>query len=67
MAGATPVAIASMAGHKDLATTAKYLHLSPAAMDKAIELLDSGADLAASPEGNELPTGDIVETEISRG
>jgi hypothetical protein len=36
-------------------------------MDKAIELLDSGADLAACSEGNEPPTGDIVETEISRG
>jgi integrase len=50
MAGATPVAIGTMAGHASLSTTAKYLHLSPAAMDQAIALLDAGADLAASPE-----------------
>ncbi len=67
MAGATPVAIARMAGHRDLATTQKYLHLSPAAMDKAIELLDARADLAASPDENAPATGDIAETGDSRG
>lgn len=67
MAGATPVAISHMAGHASLSTTQRYLHLSPAAMDKAIELLDAGADLAASPEENAPATGDIVETKDSRG
>lgn len=50
MAGATPIAISTMAGHQSLSTTQKYLHLSPAAMDQAIALLDSGADLKASPD-----------------
>jgi integrase len=60
MAGATPVAIGTMAGHASLSTTQRYLHLSPAAMDQAIALLDAGADLKASPED----LGETVETRV---
>lgn len=51
-----------MAGHQSVSTTQRYLHLSPAAMDQAIALLDAGADLKASPDENVVVTGDIVET-----
>lgn len=48
MARATPVAISTMAGHKSLSTTQRYLHLAPAATDQAIALLDKETDLAAA-------------------
>lgn len=64
MAGATPVAISTMAGHASLSTTQRYLHLSPAAMDQAIALLDSGADLAASPE---TKLDEVVATPVATG
>ena len=44
-------------GHQDLGTTLRYMHLSPAAIEGAIQLLDQPA-----------PTrrfGDILETEGS--
>ena len=53
MRGAPARAIQDLAGHQDLRTTQRYMHLSPAAADSAIRLLD------------QLPTptdGDILET-----
>ena len=64
MAGATPVAISTMAGHASLSTTQRYLHLSPAAMDQAIALLDAGADLKASPE---TKLEEVVATPVATG
>ena len=55
MRGAPARAIQELAGHQDLTTTQRYMHLSPAALDRAIELLD--APPAASGRG------DILETE----
>jgi len=41
MQGAPAKAIQEMAGHADLTTTLRYMHLSPAARDSAIRLLDT--------------------------
>ena len=38
--GATAKAIQELAGHQDLSTTQRYMHLSPAHKDAAIRLLD---------------------------
>ncbi len=40
MQGATAKAIQELAGHQDLSTTQRYMHLSPAHKDAAIRLLD---------------------------
>jgi integrase len=40
MRGAPARAIQELAGHMDLATTQRYMHLSPAAIEAAIRLLD---------------------------
>jgi integrase len=54
MKGAPTRAIQELAGHRDLTTTQKYMHLSPSAITHAIRLLE-GCD----------PRGDIVETATS--
>jgi hypothetical protein len=41
MRGAPATAIQELAGHKELSMTQRYMHLSPAAIDAAIRLLDS--------------------------
>ena len=40
MRGAPAKAIQELAGHKSLATTQRYMHLSPRAIESAIRLLD---------------------------
>jgi integrase len=40
MAGAPARAIQELAGHQDLGTTQRYMHVSPSAIDQAIRLLD---------------------------
>ncbi len=54
MRGAPATAIQELAGHADLITTQRYMHLSPAAIDAAIRLLDKPQRGSGS--------GDIVET-----
>ncbi len=56
MRGAPARAIQELAGHKDLATTQRYMHLSPAALDSAIRLLDDPGRLRSF--------GDMLETRI---
>lgn len=56
MAGASPVSIQILAGHKSLATTMKYMHLSPSAADDAIKTLVKGRE-AASGRDAEAATG----------
>ena len=40
MRGAPPRAIQELAGHRELGMTQRYMHLSPAALDSGIRLLD---------------------------
>jgi integrase len=54
MRGAPARAIQELAGHENLMTTQRYMHLSPAALEGAIRLLDGG--------GFGPGRGDIVET-----
>ena len=56
MRGAPAKAIQELAGHENLSTTQRYMHLSPAAKDAAISLLD---------EADSQISGDILETEIA--
>jgi len=54
MRGAPARAIQELAGHKDLTTTQRYMHLSPSAIESAIRLLESSGPLGQR--------GDIAET-----
>jgi site-specific recombinase XerD len=56
MRGAPARAIQELAGHQDLTTTQRYMHLSPAALEQAIQLLDR----PSSPKN----FGDLGETGI---
>ncbi len=53
MRGTSAKAIQELAGHKDLTTTQMYMHLSPAALEDAIRLLDG--------DGRGVNRGEIVE------
>ena len=55
MRGAPARAIQELAGHQDLTTTQRYMHLNPAAIEGAIRLLD--APSARTACGNMLATG----------
>jgi site-specific recombinase XerD len=55
MRGAPARAIQELAGHQDLSTTQRYMHLSPAAVEGAIRLLDQPTPVWGR--------GEIVETE----
>ena len=64
MPGAPARAIQALGGHQDLSTTQRYMHLSPAATEDAIRLLDerqAGVELAEK-------FGDILDTrEVADG
>ena len=55
MRGAPAKAIQELVGHQDLSMTQRYMHLSPAALDAAIRLLDDHG------------RGDILETGSTAG
>jgi site-specific recombinase XerD len=59
MRGAAPRAIQELAGHQELGTTQRYMHLSPAAVEGAIRLLDQPAPRF------DRSRGDIGETAIA--
>jgi len=45
MKGGSPKAIQELAGHQDLGTTQRYMHLSPASLDATIRLLDRRGEI----------------------
>jgi site-specific recombinase XerD len=62
MRGAVPGAIQRLAGHRDLGTTQRYMHLSPAAVDHAIRLLETpiaGAGFGEKRETEEPAIGNV--------
>jgi integrase len=61
MRGAPARAIQELAGHADLTMTQRYMHLSPAALDSAIRLLEQPAGPPPVTRGAES-FGDILET-----
>ena len=61
MRGAPARAIQELAGHRDLSTTLRYMHLSPAAIEGAIRLLDH-----ASGVKNCGDLGETVGPEIAK-
>ena len=63
MRGAPPRAIQELAGHRELGMTQRYMHLSPAALDSAIRLLDQPAVLQSF--GDILETGRVSEGKIN--
>ena len=59
MRGAPARAIQELAGHRDLSTTQRYMHLSPAAIEAAIRLLDHPAPGVATGEDTSSCRGGI--------
>jgi integrase len=64
MRGAPARAIQELAGHEDLTTTQRYMHLSPAAIEGAIRLLDQPKP--AGGRGDMLETGNAASDNSNR-
>lgn len=61
MRGAPALSIQKLAGHKNLQTTLRYMHLSPGETDRAIRLLE-GTDNDVEPTESDRKSGDNRET-----
>ncbi len=64
MRGAPARAIQELAGHRDLSTTQRYMHLSPAALEGAIRLLDQRPSLPR--RGDMVETGNAAAEHVNR-
>jgi integrase len=63
MRGAPARAIQELAGHRDLATTQRYMHLSPTAVRSAIRLLEQPAPAS---DGDAVETAPTANENVSR-
>ena len=63
MRGAPPRAIQELAGHRELGMTQRYMHLSPAALDSAIRLLDQ--PLVLQKFGDLGETGRVADEKVN--
>ena len=57
MRGAPARAIQELVGHSELGVTQRYMHLSPAALDAAIQLLDGRGNMVATAVGFDREVG----------
>lgn len=63
MRGASAKQIQELAGHQDLATTQRYMHVGPTAIESAIRLLDAPG--LVSERGNIVATSPTVPAKIN--
>jgi hypothetical protein len=66
MEGAPVKAIQELAGHTELTTTMRYMHLSPAVRDCAIKPLETRSASAGAAKSAQV-LGEILETEVAEG
>jgi integrase len=62
MRGAPARAIQELAGHEDFATMQRYMHLSPAAIEGAIRLLDTSVGLSGRGDYGETGSTEITNS-----
>ena len=64
MRGVPARSIQELAGHEDLTTTQRYMHLSPAAIDDAIRVLEMPRTLVRRGEQGEAESSEVVNSSL---